>query len=518
MHPINHVRPYTHLLDQNYMFEELKNSYDLTKMFFAERINNKYSSCDRNVVAHAFLHLTREHIKDDLIESFKPIFIKVIKNLYAYNYSVNLDTRLSKQDKFKKLTPQASERISKELDDISNKHAINSFKKFESGKVIKELITPDKLIDPISINAQDFIGFENTYLVENKTYSQIRKDKIINRLNTARLKAKSESNIDRAIKIIDEHRLFLRIVAEYIKTNPDLSSFTKDQFEEVYPKIREDLLRAEESNEKEAAAKKAEEELLAMPPKQGPKKGTGNVPTPPLREVNVSKNASAKQKLKPTKVINESDFEQSDLIKRVQNLNSTGEGSHVLSSRVKRWSIRDSRKISGFQDRDPSGAPIFRYAGLTLEQLVEQQTLHNLGGIKRILSDERLAAIYSLKYIPRGNSTDGRIGRCFYAEMNYKGKNTLGLVNVGIGKDNTIFHALFTPVNPADKPTIDHFFNIADSIAGKDEIEESGWENVSTCSYELLDEMLVMNIRRVPKNPNENVKFTFRPLKNANFG
>lgn len=457
--------------------------------------------------------LKSDGIKD--LAALEPILLDAVRSVQMLSFVMYFDKNLAEAYSGKELNPAAIERIYDEIFNFCDKSSKIALKVFKEGKkTIMETLHPERLPPVPKVYLSDFVGYERWIAIDTMK-SPNRKQYLSQKQNESKINSALKSSLVCNINSCDEQMMFLKVFAEYTKNNPDLNLFNGEEFKKASPQIRQKIL-LDESKAKEAAAKKAEEELLAMgtseetpisnAPKRGIKKGNPVKKSVSSPAVDASKNLPTKQKLKPVKVVDTVDSTQHYLFEMNRKLNTPGKREYSLSGRLLRWDTSDLKKISGFQDKDATGKPVFHYANLTKAELLKQQANHNFVGIERILSEKELDK-YSFKYIPRG-SVDGRIGRCFYADMDYNGKITPGIVNVGIGKDNVVFHAMFSPLDQTNQ-FIRHFFDLADKMPRVDENEETGWNAVSSCTFELSENDLVMKVAR------QNVKFTFRPLQST---
>lgn len=488
---------------------------------FFEFVNEKLSIRADKEAAELF-QLTLSRFEEIDRNSFKSILINALRDKYMFDYLEQYVDGCNKACPGMKLHPVARERIYEEISNISTKHADLAFKKFQSGDTYLKAITQERL--PIfNIQINDFVGHENANPIKVNS-PEIKRDFLRARLNSKRESNADNFNRNNTVKAYDQNKLFLKIFASYIQKNSNLNLIDESEFEKIYPEELRKHLDAE-IKAKEDDASKNEKALLAMienqnattqnvPSNRAKKRNaaqTKNLPRQTPKKGNPAQSsstaASTKQGSKPIKVVNDINSGQSYLIKMNQKLNSNTQSVCLSGSRVWRWDTPDLEKIRQFKDKISSNTPVQHYVNLSIPELLEQQALHNLGGIERVLSCEP-ADKYSFIYIP-SNSTDGRIGRCFYAEMNYKEKNTLGMIHLGIGKDNVIFHAMFTPLKPTDKLSLKNFISVADKVTDTDEKEETQWKQVSPFTFELSNDALVMKVKR------QNVKFTFHPLKSA---
>lgn len=187
-------------------------------------------------------------------------------------------------------------------------------------------------------------------------------------------------------------------------------------------------------------------------------------------------------------------------------LNTKAPSVYVLHSRIRRWDINDANLIKGFIDTE-EGNLVKKYQNMSQNELLQQQAYHNLGGILPVLADQKLLDKYSFKYNTRSNTSDNVIGRCFYAEMQHKGNTHFGRIELGIGQNNLIFHAKFAPIDLERRPEIKDLFVSTKNVEGLNQKEESQWNQVSACTFEVLEnDMLVMNVKR------QAVKFIIHPL------
>lgn len=457
------------------------------------------------ITTHSLLLLNEKNIKN--ISLLEPLFIAGIRSEYIVTYVEHFFKTIEKRPDLI-LTPAGSERIYASFFDFSNKSAQKAFEGFmRDQKTISETMVIYRVLKKYDVKPEDFLNCKNSTQVDS------RKKMFLERMAKKQADSLQINLYDNGLKSFKEANLLLKIFAAYIKENPDLNLFDDAKFEKARPKIREEILQAE-VKAKEAAAKKAEQELLhsmtnesepvVLTPKQVAKKR--NSPQAPAPQI--SSPSPKIQKNKTTKVVNTIDSGQSELQALNRKLNSKAKCKVSLKDRVGRWSTSDLEEIRRFKDKTSSKEPVQHYINFTKAQLLEQQAFHNFAGIERLVSDE-LVGKYSFKYIPKPGSSgiaDGRIGRCFYAKMHYNGKDTFGMVNLGISKENEIFHAMFSPIQETDYSPIKNFFSVAEKLSGE-EIDEVEWKQVSSCTFEVFDNEIVMKVQR------QNVRFTFYPLK-----
>lgn len=139
-------------------------------------------------------------------------------------------------------------------------------------------------------------------------------------------------------------------------------------------------------------------------------------------------------------------FKAKTIVQKIMQLNSSAPSAsnYHLHRRVTRWHTNlktdaDFKAIELFADYI-EGTVVHPYAGLDKKSLKYQRDSHNIGWAQRIISGP-LAETYSFDH----HYSDTQKGKALFASMHSDGEKKSGLLVLGIGADNVIYHAQFRP-------------------------------------------------------------------------
>lgn len=460
--------------------------------------------------------LSINDVKPDQREYIRSVFEQSYKLSFKINSQHHTLLNFQKEgvNSLDQLKTEARERFDAYIDDCCEKTYKMALQRLTNGETfIRVFSTPGAINSYVPVFTEaDFISLKPSLGLSEQQMKAIKK------LKSRKVKREIELNNkiseDKCNEISERLRLILRVAALYMsQTSLNLEHFSSDTFIKQYPhlvsKIQQDDLAMEaerkqrildellldERNEKQTRTKKAKQTTQDTKDPKKLSKPVGSTTLP-------SKKKIQQQKQKTTAVSPEK-LVQTNISR---SLNSNSSLNYKLHSRIRRWNIADETKIKDFIDLDDKGFPVKKYEHLNRNELLWQQAAHNLSGIERLLSNKRLAERYSFKYIPKGSKD--RIGRCFFAEMHYKGNKHPGMIHLGIGVDKLVYHAMFTSINLEQELEIKNVFEVMENVSELVAVENESWEQTIPCLFEMLENnTLSMNVKK------QNVKFILHPLK-----
>lgn len=170
-------------------------------------------------------------------------------------------------------------------------------------------------------------------------------------------------------------------------------------------------------------------------------------------------------------------------------------------SRVtKRWSTRDLNLIRDFKDKDMHNREMQRYKTLTDEEIEKQRARHYLPGTELIISDSNDRNIYSFPTKHGvGMMAELHIGNDFY----------YGVLYMGIGKDNVIYHKYFEDLD--QNQLTGGTFNDGENITATEKSEEEN-EWVVNSKFKLKFEVSEQGILTI-KYPDEKHFIQIHPVR-----
>lgn len=454
------------------------------------------------------------------IQNFSKIFFEIFENLYIER------SKLGSLQNFKFLGVESLDQFKAESRIKFDRATQNNAKKtceialikFNSGETFGSVIASAYIEkDPPLFSERDFVGLKCGFqhITQAQADERLKIDK-----NRARLYYKKVSNdrqkfVSNVNKNGGEWKLIMQVSAFYFSEQfKGSKERSEDHLIENYTSIVETFKNYELEKQKKASeeAYKAlcleqERKENEIKTKTSPKVTQSNkAPSKALSTSSASSSGQAKKTVSQAKKNPVVDVKTLERLQLNTLLNSKNSSPYFLHSRIRRWDVQDSSLIKSFVDT-VEGTLVKKYQNMSQDQLVQQQACHNLGGILPLLANEKLLDMYSFKYNARSNTSEEGIGRCFYTEMQFKGTKNLGTIQLGIGKKHVVYHAQFTPINLDRRPEIKDFFVSTKNVEGLDEEEENKWEQISPCTFDILENnMLVMSVKK------HAVKFIIHPL------
>ena len=112
-------------------------------------------------------------------------------------------------------------------------------------------------------------------------------------------------------------------------------------------------------------------------------------------------------------------------------------------SRIRRWQTTDPGTIRKFEDKKHSGERILRYENLSDDEILVQRARHYLPGTEHLLRDPAFRSIYTFP-TERGYGV--------VARLSHNQTTVDGILNIGIGKSDFVFHKHFKEADFSNAP------------------------------------------------------------------
>lgn len=170
--------------------------------------------------------------------------------------------------------------------------------------------------------------------------------------------------------------------------------------------------------------------------------------------------------------------------------------------RVRRWATKNLMELRAFQDK-VEGQSIFRYAGLSDEELILQRTLHYLPGVENLIAYPEARQKYTFK-TQKGY---GLISRIIADDEVHEGILYLGVEAKVI--DSKIQHKIYHRYFEKLVSIANVFSGISFEKLSPEEEREEDWHPVGKFSLNLIDQDLLEILYNC-----ENYKLLVYPLSN----
>ncbi|HEY4831051.1 MAG TPA: DUF1609 domain-containing protein, partial [Waddliaceae bacterium] len=196
----------------------------------------------------------------------------------------------------------------------------------------------------------------------------------------------------------------------------------------------------------------------------------------------------------------------------IVQLNRFSPPQYTLHPRILRWNTSNLENIRRFEDFDPrTKERIKQYENYAMETLIELKNNHSLIGIEHLLSNPMIIENYSFSYKFKNTNEESKLGRGFYSVKIHDNKKETGIIYVGVGKDQVIYHAMFEPL--ADQELLPK--NIAKVLETQEDgdlsIEEKKWDQIHLCTFSLSENSIIQ--MEIGKTAKQRITFQLYPIK-----
>lgn len=454
------------------------------------------------------------------IQAFSKTFFELFEQIYFQRANSGVLQNFNKTfgvTSFDQMKPQSREILFTLLRDNAQKTCVIALEKFNSGAPFGSVIGSAFIEKNAPLfSTGDFTGLKcgSKQMSEEQAKLYYRLDRNKERLANRKRENQRQSFISDVIKAGEEWKSIMQVTAFYFskecKDAKILKERSEDHLIENYASFVEQFKVYELKKKTEASEAAFKTLCLEETCKENQNKKTvksfqtteGSNKTQQTNQTSHPVKPTVPQ-IKKNPTVDPKTRERNQLNVA---LNSKATCPVTLHSRIRRWDVQEVARIKDFIDTE-DGVLVKKYEHMNQNELLQQLICHNIGGIISILAHPKVTDKYSFTYNSRSNTSDDCITRCFYAEMEHKGKSQSGIIRLGIGKNNVIFHALFTPINGDRRPEISELFASTKNVEELNKNEEGEWSQISPCTFELLEnDMLVMKVKT------QAVKFIFHPL------